>query len=468
MTGETLPPSRRSALRQIGAAAAAPFTLAAARGVDPMHCGAAGDGRTNDLAAVTRAVSVAAERRLPVVFTRPHHLALKGAADSIALPSGSTLVFQGGSLIYDYVGGPVLWGKDVADIRILNPWIRFNGRMPAALQKSIPEFYATRLQPKVGVPGRDTMAAIGLYGCSNVEISGARFEAMTMAPDTLIPRCIVIACYVDGRQSRNVTIRDFQADGFYFGVMAWGVDGLQIDGLRTRRWGQLDTTKYSWEAPSHPIYVTPQAPSKNVTATNLIDEGEEVAPYYGAGSTSFKFTGVSENLTLSNLWSRRSAGLLDFHGKNFNISGLFWQGRTPEAIRVNKVIRGVPGDKSEEFSHGVMKDVHLILPAEFADFAVGLGGVKGDNFSACTFSNWLIEYAGDKLSPAAPLIRASMSRCTWRGLRVNAPDMDHPYTILRVVNGGTGNQIDFSEGDYPRRFGAVDAGAGNTIDGVLR
>lgn len=433
---------RRAFAAGVSAAVLSTPAWASQPGPDPRDFGAVGDGKTNDLAPFMAALRAAADARRPLRISQPLFLGLKNADDSIELRSGARLVFDNGSITYDYCGSPLLWGANVSDVKLLRPNIVFSGRMPLHLPPSIGTFFDQRLRPTKGLPGRELMATIGFYGCRNIEIISPRFRAATMAFDRLVSRCIVIGAAPDGSLSRDVIIRDFEADGFYMGIVAWSVDGLSIQKMRTKRWGQLNTSTYAWEAPAHPIYVTPLGASRNVVATDLIDEGQEVGPYYGAGSTSYKFTGVERGLCLARLHSLRSAGLLDFHSRDFSIRDLYWRGGRPEAIAVNKVIRGIPYSKGPgEFSGGEMRNVTLVLPDGMNDYPVALGGNHPANMDHCLFSNWTLAYGGDRQSSSTPLVVASMSNSRWENLRVLAPMMRRQLVVLRIDNGGAHNRI---------------------------
>lgn len=411
--------------------------------VDPTDLGAVGDGRSNDLGAFKQAIAVAAERGLPLKITRQHYLGLRNASDSIQLKSGAILNFEGGSVRYDYVGSPLFWAKDAKNIEIRNARVEFSGRMPLRLSTEIPTFFERVLQRTSPMPGRELMAAFGFYGIENLKIFSARFEATRYEQDTLIIRCIVVGGHDDGRPSRNIEIQDFHADGFYMGILGWHIDGLTIRGMRCRRWGQLNTAKYAWDCPAHPIYIAPLGETRNVVCTDLIDEGQEVSPWYGAGSTSFKFTGVTDGLRLARLHSRRSAGLLDFHGRNFVMNDLEWAGQSPDAIRANKVIRAIPYAKtSDEFTGGIMRNVRLTFPNEMDDYPVALGWQDGSNVDGCLFDAWNLSVPGDRQSPSTPLILASMSRTTWRDLQISAPRASGEMLAMRIDNGGTGNTVD--------------------------
>jgi hypothetical protein len=373
------------------------------------------------------------------------------------LSSSAMLSFEGGSVRYDYVDSPLFWAADARNIEIRDADIRFSGRMPLHTPAQLPAFYDQYLRRRRAMAGRDLMAAFAFMGVEDVRIIRPRFQALTMAADTLIIRCISIGEHDDGRPSRNITIEDFQADGFYMGILGWGIDGLTIRGMRTKRWGQLNTTKYAWDCPAHPIYIAPRSPSRNVVCTDLVDEGLEVSPWLGAGSTSFKFTGVAEGLRLGRLHSRRSAGLLDFHGRDFLITDLDWAGDNPQAIAANKVIRGVPYTKApEEFSNGVIRNVSLSLPHEMDDYAVALGFKDPRNVDRCRFENWRLRLPGARQRPSTPLIVGSMSRCTWSDIQVSAPSVQGDLIAMRIDSGGGGNKIDLRT-DTPARVRLIGA-----------
>ncbi len=331
--------------------------------LSPQIFGAAGNGMTNDLAAIKNALSLAVTRNVPLLIVRPHRVCMSSATDPIQLSSNTTIIFQGaGSITQCTFGLPLFYALEETNITILNPCIIYDAVATTTLPTVTTTFNNNQgFGPNQG-PDRDVIALFLFRGTRGVRLVEPRLTAKTIAYASLIPLGF---CFGPGPNSIRPVI-DIEGttfiDGAYFGFLVFGAEHWGAGDIVSDTWSQLDTSVYTWEAPGHVIYYAlpnNSALTKDysfVKLGNLIDKGTpttDTLPYSGAGSTSFKFTGSPTDITVGNIWSARIAGLMDAGGFNLLAGDIYWDGTcwagTMDAnayLGANKVIRWNVGDLS--------------------------------------------------------------------------------------------------------------------------
>lgn len=408
-----------------------------------------------DLAALKAAINAAAQisgRRL--LIDQSIAVSIVTENDPVQLTSGLTLEFiNGSSVTWDAFGLPLFWGANVADLKFINPRIYFAGVAATALPAVTQSFY-NRLGRTNNFPTRDSMAAIGLFGCANIEIQNGFFGATDLSDSThLMQRAISISDYNDGSSSKNIRINGLTLDGVTMGVLLWGCDGVTLGTVDSKHWGQLDVTTYAWEIACHCIYVTAQSQNYNVTAGVLVDEGLAVAGAYKANFPgSFKFRRVQAG-SVESIASHRSTGVLEWdtqgtEQKPFIFGPIEWWGTTDADLTsagvINMPKKGALG-VSGEAAYTMFQSIILHAPDDLThSLIVGVtsAGDAADTLSHIDFSAITINYNGSTLSFSQPLIGGSMSNCTLN-LSLFAPNWTVSNALLlNVYNGGSNNSLD--------------------------
>lgn len=419
------------------------------RALDPcmFPFNAVGNGETDDRAAVALCLQAGREQGRPVVIRRPHYIGMTKITDPLRLLGGERIYFEGpGQLVYDTFGLPLLYVKDNdAPILIDRPRFLYKGRASTALPALVGAFYDT-LKPRVkAFPTRDVMAAIGLFGADDVVINRAEFAVPAGAGfDQLMPIAITLSDHADGTLSRNIQIDNTVLDGTYFGILAWGFDGLYLRRGISRRWGQLPLT-FAWQPAAHAIYITTQVRSRNAHVNGWRDLGTEVAPDFALGSTSYKVRGV-EGLSMTDMHSLRGAGLTDISGTSGYVSNLFWRGTTNAAMVTNKAMRILAEDKTAGYNRELrISDVTLIAPVDLATqmLLIGEPGTTGqspDNCRQLELRGIRIQYEGDGATFNGPFIIHAGSNCLL-DTSFALPNITGGKTLIRIDQGGSKNRL---------------------------
>lgn len=412
----------------------------------------------NDLAALKAAVAAADSRNVSLQIDIPVTVAISSATDPVQLPDGLRIDFVGnGSVTWDKFGLPLFWAKNVTGLRINNAVIYFAGTAATSLPAVNSTFYNDVLDRNAnGFPTRDVMAAFGLFGCSDVQFVSPRFLATDYSgPDKLMQRAVTISNYEDGAPSTGVYFQGgIELDGVTMGLLAWGVDGLHIGDMVSRRWGQLAVATYTWEVACHPIYVSGQADNANVTAGVLVDDGTEVPGNTANGAShSFKFVGVTGG-SVGSISSHRNCGATEWRVKGsaqapFTFGPVEWWGTANSALTnagpVNMNGGGVGTSGQAEYVE--FSTITLHAPSDLTGSLIT--GANGSGNEADTqrnidYGQITIEYAGASHSTSNPLIVGSMSDCTITAT-VLAPNwVVANALIVRFDSGGSDNVMDIT------------------------
>lgn len=412
----------------------------------------------SDLTALKAAVAEADDRNTRLVIDIPVTAAIVDENGPIRLPDGLRMDFVGtGSVTWDKFGLPLFWGKNVSGLRINNAVIYFAGTAETSLPAVTATFYNDVLDRNAnGFPTRDVMAAFGLFGCRDVQFINARFMATDYSgPEKLMQRAVSISNYEDGTKSTSIQFFGTTVlDGVTMGLLAWGVDGLQIGDVVSKRWGQLALGTYTWESAGHAVYVTAQAANLNVTAGALVDEGTEVpGNTSNAISHSFKFIGVTGG-SVGNISSRRNCGALEWRAKGtaeqpFTFGPIEWWGTTNSALSSAGVVNMNGGGAGTGGQAEFVKfsTIALHTPADLSGqliVAATGNGNEADTSRSVDYGSITIEYAGASHSTSVPLIVGSMSDCTITAT-VLAPNwVVASALIVRLDSGGSDNVMDLT------------------------
>jgi len=411
----------------------------------------------NNLAALKSALSAAqASKRL--VIDVPVSVAMTDQNDPLRLFDGLRIDFVGaGSVTWDAFGLPLFWAKGVSGLRINSPVIYFSGTAQTSLPAANASFYDDVLDRSAnGFPRRDVMAAFGLFGCSDVEFVNPRFLATDYSSSaTLMQRAITISDYEDGSPSTNIRILgSMDLDGVTMGLLAWGVDGLSLEGMITRRWGQLNVATYTWEIACHAIYFTTQRPNYNVTVGDLVDVGPAVPGTIHAASPphSFKFIGIAGG-SVGSMVGARPSGILEWQTTGtlaapFTFGPIEWTGTSDADMATTGAINmpgtGGPGSGLAEYTQ--FSTIVLNCPADMSDEVITsvLAWPEADVVRFIDFGLITINYAGNVQSSSTPLIIGAFTDCL-----INVTVMAPAWTvanalIVRIDNGGSDNTMDIT------------------------
>lgn len=383
---------------------------------------------------------------------------ISAATDPVLLPSDLRIDFIGtGSVTWDAFGLPLFWAKGVSGLRINNPLIYFSGTALTSLPAANAAFYDDVLDRNANAfPRRDVMAAFALFGCSDVEFVNPRFLATDYSSSaTLMQRAITITDYEDGSPSTNVRILGtMDLDGVTMGLLAWGVDGLSLDGLVTKRWGQLNVATYTWEIACHAVYFTTQRPNYNVTIGDLVDVGPAVPGAIHAASPphSFKFIGITGG-SVGSMVGARPSGILEWQTKGtaetpFTFGPIEWTGTSDTDMATTGAINmpGTGGPGAGLAEHTQFSTIVLNCPADMSDEVITsvLAWPEADVVRFIDFGQITINYAGNVQSSSTPLIIGAFTDCLFN-VTVMAPAWTVANAlIVRIDNGGSDNMMDIT------------------------
>lgn len=409
----------------------------------------------SNLTALKAAVTEADSRNARLVIDIPVSVAIVDENGPIRLPNDLHIDFVGtGSVTWDKFGLPLFWAKNVSGLRINNAVIYFAGTAETSLPAVTGTFYNDVLDRNAnGFPTRDIMAAFGLFGCRDVQFVAPRFLATDYSgPAKLMQRAVTISGHEDGTPSTGVYFLGVtELDGVTMGLLAWGVDGLHIGNMVSKRWGQLSVASYTWEVACHPIYVSAQAANANVSAGALIDEGTEVAGNTSNGdSHSFKFIAVTGG-RVGSISSHRACGALEWRTKGtlanpFTFGPIEWWGVAASALGTPPI--NMPGaGTSGQAEHTQFSTIALHAPSDLTGSLmtnVSGGSQAADTVRNIDFGSVTIEYAGASHSQSIPLIVGCMSDCLFN-VTVLAPNwVIANALIVRFDSGGSDNIMDFT------------------------
>jgi hypothetical protein len=409
----------------------------------------------SDLAGLKAAVAAADSRNARLVIDIPVTAAITDENGPVRLPDGLRIDFVGnGSVTWDKFGLPLFWAKNVSGLRVNNAVIYFAGTAATSLPAVTATFYNDVLDRNAnGFPTRDVMAAFGLFGCRDVQFVSPRFLATDYSgPDRLMQRAVTISSHEDGSPSTGIYfLGTTQLDGVTMGLLAWGVDGLSIGNMVSKRWGQLAVATYTWEVACHPIYISAQAANANVSAGTLVDEGTEVAGNTSNGdSHSFKFIAVTGG-RVDSISSHRGCGALEWRTKGtvaapFTFGPVEWWGTTASALGTPPV--NMPGAGTSGLAeYTEFSTIVLHAPADLTGSLmtnVSGGGQAADTVRHIDFGTITFEYAGANHSQSIPLIVGCMSDCQFN-VTVLAPNWTIANAlVVRFDSGGSGNTMDIT------------------------
>lgn len=411
----------------------------------------------NNLAALKVALT-AAQVSKRLVIDIPVSVAMTDQNDPLRLFDGLRIDFVGqGSVTWDAFGLPLFWAKSVRGLRINNPVIYFSGTAQTSLPAANASFYDDVLDRSAnGFPRRDVMAAFGLFGCSDVEFVNPRFLATDYSSSaTLMQRAITISDYEDGSPSTNIRILgSMDLDGVTMGLLAWGVDGLSLEGMITRRWGQLNVATYTWEVACHAIYITAQRPNTNMVFRDLVDVGPAVpgTTHAAAPPHSFKFIGVSGG-SVGSMIGARPSGILEWQTKGtvdvpFTFGPIEWTGTSDADMATTGAITmpGTGGPGSGLAEHTQFSTIVLNCPDDMSDEVITsvLAWPEADVVRFIDFGQITINYAGSVQSSSTPLIIGAFTDCLFN-VTVMAPAWTVANAlIVRIDNGGSDNTMDIT------------------------
>lgn len=413
-----------------------------------------------DLAALKAGVAEADATGLPLYIDIAVVAVISAATDPVLLPSDLRMDFIGsGSVTWSAFGLPLFWAKNVSGLRINNPVIYFSGMAATTLPAVNGTFYNDVLdRNSASFPARDAMAAIALFGAVDCAISNPRFLATDFSSSAnLMQRAITIANHEDGSPSTGIRLSGItEFDGVTMGLLAWGVDGLEIDYVATRRWGQLNIAVYTWEVACHAVYISAQAQNANVVTGPLVDEGEPVpgANLTSAPPHSFKLRKVAGG-SVESIVSHRGCGALEWCTTGtaevpYTFGPIEWWGTTNSDMTSAGVINmplTLAANVSGQAEYTTFESVVLHAPSDMSRTiitAVTGGSNVADLVRNVTFESITIDYPGSVQSASVPLIAGSMSGC-YIAMTVLAPNwVVANANMARFDSGGSNNVMDFT------------------------
>lgn len=424
--------------------------------VFPPVYGAAGDGSTDDRAALSAALSAAASAGIPVLIDRPYFVSITSEAHPIRMAAGLRLIFRGaGSIRYSAFGLPLLWAAETSNIQIQDPVIYWSGTAATSLPTTTQNFYDNVLQ-RTGnsFPPRDVMGAISFFGCDDVRVYNPKIYASNFTDATrLVQRAIVFADHNDGSQAvDNGVYGHTVLDGVTMGILAWGQKRFNLGSGRSVRWSQLDVNTYTWEVACHAFYLTSRNPNTDVVIGDWHDEGIEVpapsssTPYYANWPTSFKPVGITGG-QCGRLSSKRNAGLLEWGTTNFAFGEQVWTGSTWAAQPLIHSGYKYGNGAAVDATNTTFSTITLNLPSDIGNKTSAVNGLLvvstaettslPNAFTNINFGRVTINYGGSSWSD--PLLIGRVSQCTGNFV-LNAPSLTaSSLRVARIQGGGTGN-----------------------------
>jgi hypothetical protein len=415
-----------------------------------------------DLHALQDAVAAAAHSPTrTLVIDAEASICMSSVNDPIRLPSGFTLEFAAGScLTWDAFGLPLFWGMEVEDVTIVNPTIYFSGMARPTLPSVTRSFYANLNRGRdQAFAAQNVMGAFAFFGANNIEWRNPRFRAVDFsASERLMPRSIVLSDFSDGRTSKNIRILgEIELDGVNMGPLMWGVEGVEIGDVTSKRRGQLDPAVYGWEVAGHAVYISAASQNYDVTVGRCRDEGPPVpGTYMGNDPASFKFRRIHRG-SVAGVSSRWPSGALEWcttgePGGEFHFGPIEWHGRAnadmARAGPINMPNRlGSGKGASGEAAHTIFSTMDLYCPADMNNYVitndVSLGS-QGDTVSHVDFGTVTIHYPGRVQGAVRPLVGGSMSHCRMT-LILQAPNWTVAAArVINIDNGGSDNRFEIT------------------------
>jgi|GEM_PF-2771970 len=390
---------------------------------------------TNAKVALKRAVELLQSGDRLVIDT-PLTVAYSEWTDVPKIPDGATIDFRA-PITHQTFGVPCMWHETTAsgtNITINNAHIIYDDTAPTTRPDIQNDFYDNTFKNS-GYSNRAQTAMLFFRG-GTVSLNGlTRIEAADFsAADKLVPRCVVMLKGPDGENGRCFLER-YYFDGTLFGIVGTGFDFFEIGGGFSDRWSQLDTSVYTWEAPAHVWYFTPDTSGDYVLKIGpCFDQGTEVGTPYVTGATSYKCTTRSAACQIGPLYSRRSQGIADLEVSKGHLLGGAWDGSASSQADMG----GGKALRIADFNDGGSEDADLgrwdlIMPSDYNDY-VQLDATRcRAHFSVTLTGN----------TQDTPILQGVMNRCLI-GMNIEADQAQATAfpVAARIDSGGSNNHID--------------------------
>ena len=324
--------------------------------VYPEWFGAVGNGTTNDLEALRKAITYSSQNGYICLLRKKYYVALTTENSPIELLSNTKIEFtKDAELKYDFFGLPVFWAMGRSNIKITGGTYTFAGTLTTALPAVTATFNTQKIKasyPSGSFPDRDVQAMITVVNCTDVQLSGMNMYSAGATNTTMMNKPISVA------YSSRVTIRDLYIDAAHWGCLAWAVSYFTFENVKQRMHGQLQTSVYTWEAPAHVLYVPNFAGNGFVTCRNITDLGIEVAGTSNEGANSVKI--FAPNSVVENIFSSRPQGILDFGGDDSSVKNLHWYGENVPLAKID--LAGVMRTLNLSTNRSTFTDIFLNRP----------------------------------------------------------------------------------------------------------